>query len=271
MSFICQALLNNCPVIRGCLLPFDECPISQMRWEGWGDLFPIWGESLAVDSVSEKKYWLLHRRHRGSKTFLCCSPRKLGLRMWPRNGPQGAVAWVWVCSMRHKGGRKIRHPFQWQQLWPCVWWWHFVSVPSSWTSGPECPAKEDCSSSTSFWFSAEFPSVILQLLLILAARNIPSVNSSFGWYSQSWCSFCNFYLNCNQKPWPVCEETDSSIRELAEGPQLASSNVLAEKSVLFPWFYASQRILKKGIKKRSEHGAQIGVAPENQQVYEHLP
>lgn len=115
---------------------------------------------LWIESVRR----ILHHGHHGSKTiFIDCHGNQVsgyGLRL----AEQGAIAWVWFCSMGHRDRRNVRYPSQWQQLWPCIWWWHFVAVPSNWTSWPESVAKEDCSFSTSFQFSARFPSLILQHL-----------------------------------------------------------------------------------------------------------
>lgn len=197
MPFICQALLDKCHAVPCCLRPCNECPISQMRMEGLAVQHLthfLFGMNLLLYLVS-----VLLRGHRGSETFLCCPT------WWSGLGQQGSGFATWGTKMAGKldilsRGRSCGHEF---------WRWHFGAVPSSWNSWPEGPAK-DCSSSTRLWFSVEFPSLTLQLLSILEARKICSVNSSLGWYSQSWCD------SYNQKPWLICEETDSSVKELVQ-------------------------------------------------------
>lgn len=122
------------------------------RWEGRvvspaSDPLPLWDEFTAVDSISEKEYRILHRGPCGSETFPCCPPWWSGIRMWSRIGQQGAGFAAWDTKVE---GRVAM----------CL-------VVALWGSTQQLNLlarmfyKEDCSSSSSLWFSAEFLSLIL--------------------------------------------------------------------------------------------------------------
>lgn len=153
---------------------------------------------LWIESVRR----ILHHGHHGSKTiFIDCHGNQVsgyGLRL----AEQGAIAWVWFCSMGIEGmldilpsGSSCGHVSGGGTLWQC---------PAIEPPDQKVLLKKIVLSPLAFSFQPDFQ---VWFFSTCQARDMSSVNSSFGWHSQSW------YSSCNQKLSPI-----SAIRELVQGP-----------------------------------------------------